>query len=343
MNRYKFTSDSIEKAKRFLRGKLKQAPTWAKRYKDDLKIKSGDIYYKDRKIVPVEKVRDVLRDEIYKKDSDIPPSRDAAFHICKSRYVGISRREIMKFLAGQRTLAETKPIPAQAKRKAGKPLKGFGFETDLIFVKKDDVHRSAPSFIRKDLPDLQYIVCTTEKITGLTRLSLVAKKDAAFVTPIVKKQLTSLCKQLKTKPSEVTLSSDKGGEFDAAQLRAFVKTFKHIARGSHVENRNRQAQSNLYRVLAARKAKTLESAVSQSEKLMNNTVNRIQKKTPNESASLDEKDTLKTYNKSRKAHVSSTKRELQVGDHVRNVSRLKLPQQFSYTRSQAQLRQHLRM
>ena len=136
MERYKFTPDSIGKARKFLSGKLKTGPTWAKRFKDDLKVKGTKVFYKNREVIPASKVDDTLRNDIFKIDADVPPSRDGAFHLCKQRYVGVSKRNVMKFLQAQRTLNETKPIPAQAKVSAGKKLKSYGFETDLIFVKE---------------------------------------------------------------------------------------------------------------------------------------------------------------------------------------------------------------
>ena len=321
MDRFKFTETALQKAKQFLKGKTKTGPRWAERYKSDLSVKGNQIFFKDRRVVGSHEVDDVLRDAIFKKASDIPPSRDGAFHLVKQRYVGISRRSIMKFLAAQRVLAETKPIPPQATKKSGRKLKQFTFETDLIFIKRDDVEKASPSFVKKNLPDLQYICCTTEKLTGLTRLDYCSVKDAKVVTPIVKKHIASMCKQLKTKPKDVELLSDRGAEFSEKDLSPFVKKYTYVARGSHVENRNRQAQQNLYRILKARQARTLKSAIAQSETLMNQTMNRIQKKTPNESAETDKKEVLSNYNKTRSKHIPSTNRELQIGDFVRVLVR----------------------
>ena len=122
-------------------------------------------------------------------------------------------------------------------------------ETDLIFVKRDDVVKASPRFERKDketLPDLQYIVHTTEKVTGLSRLHVVKSKDAGVVTPIVIKQIKAICKQLKVKTCTVGLRSDKGGEFSKQDLDKVVKKYTYVARGPHVESRNRQSQSTIF-------------------------------------------------------------------------------------------------
>ena len=321
MDRYKFPTDSIVKAKKFLSGKAKTGPAWAKRFKEDLSVKGTKIFYKDREIIASEKIDEVLREEIFKKDADIPPSRDGAFHIVKQRYVGVSKRKILSFLQAQRILVETKPIVAQAKRKSGKKLDKYSFETDLIFVKREDVLRADPKFEKKNVPELQYIVSTTESLTGLISLNLCKSKDSSVVTPIVIKQLKEMAKQLKTDLSKCDLSSDKGSEFNKKELDKVVQEYKYVARGSHIENRNRQAQQNLYRTLAARKASTLKSALAQSEKIQNNTYNRIQKATPNEAAEKKFDETKLSYNKKRATHQESVKRELEIGDHVRILIR----------------------
>ena len=78
MERYKFTTDNIGKARKFLSGKAKTGPAWAKRFKSDLKAQGTKVFYKDREIIPVSKVDDTLRNGIFKIDADIPPSRDGA-------------------------------------------------------------------------------------------------------------------------------------------------------------------------------------------------------------------------------------------------------------------------
>ena len=50
MNRYRFDEDGIAKAVEFLKGKSKDAPVWAKKYKADLKIKGKKVFYKGLEI-----------------------------------------------------------------------------------------------------------------------------------------------------------------------------------------------------------------------------------------------------------------------------------------------------
>ena len=138
MNRYKFTDASIKKAIKYIKG-AKTGPTWAKKFKDDLSVKSGKVFYKGMQVVPKERVDDVLRKEIYQPNGDVPSGRDAAFHICKQRYIGISRRALMKFIRAQKPLGQVKAALPKPKRSAGERLKNYTFETDLVFLKKNDL------------------------------------------------------------------------------------------------------------------------------------------------------------------------------------------------------------
>ena len=67
MNRYKFTDASLAKAIKFINGKINTGPAWAKKHKEDLKIKGKKLFYNGKEIVTRERIDEVLRSEIYKK------------------------------------------------------------------------------------------------------------------------------------------------------------------------------------------------------------------------------------------------------------------------------------
>jgi hypothetical protein len=321
MNRYKLTDATIEAAIKFLKKKSDTGPAFAVRFKDDLKVQGKQLLYKGTIVVSKEKVGDVLREEIYKKNATVPASRDAAFHLLKNKYTGITRRALMKWLLAQKTLGTTRPAPAAAKRSAGEKMKKYTFETDLIFLKRTDIVKADPKFKKKskdDVPDLSYFVSTCEKVTGLCRLDPVKEKDAVVVTPIVKRQINEMCKVLKTSPKNCALRSDQGGEFNHKELGKLVGSTLYVAMGPHIENKNRQAQTKFFRTLRARKSDSIADCMKQSEILLNQTYNRIHKGTPNELVSRDKDDNIKTFNDTRKEYVQGDKRkELNVGDHVR--------------------------
>ena len=110
MNRYKISGEQITKAKKFLQGKLKKGPTWAVKYKKDLKIEKTKLLFQGKEIIPIEKVDEVLRKEIYKKNTDVVPSRDSAFHTLKKRYSNISKRKIMEFFLCDHLFLNPPPI-----------------------------------------------------------------------------------------------------------------------------------------------------------------------------------------------------------------------------------------
>ena len=56
MNRYKFTTEGIKSAIKFLKNESETGPNWAVRYKADLKVKGSDVFYKDKKIITKEQV-----------------------------------------------------------------------------------------------------------------------------------------------------------------------------------------------------------------------------------------------------------------------------------------------
>ena len=250
MNRYKFTAKGISEAVKFLKNNSDSGPNWAVKYKDDLKVKGNDVYYKDKKIITKDKVDKVLRKEIYKIDADIPAARDSAFHLLKAKYTGITRRHLMKWLQAQKSVGETRPAVAKAKRSAGEKMKTYTFETDLIFLKRKDVIQADDKFEMKKLdvlPELMYIVSTIEKVTGLSRLTKCYKKEPAIVTPIVEKHIKEMCVLLQTKPVECNLRSDQGLEFNHKRLAKLVGKTKHVPMGPHVEAVNSRAQTQLFR------------------------------------------------------------------------------------------------
>ena len=66
MNRYKFSDDNIKKAIKYVLGKTKTGPVFAKKYKDELKVKKKKLYYNDKEIIAAERVDDLLRKKVYK-------------------------------------------------------------------------------------------------------------------------------------------------------------------------------------------------------------------------------------------------------------------------------------
>ena len=319
MNRYKFTHENVSQAIKFLKGKSEVAPTWAKRFKGGLTTKDGKVFFEKKQIVAAEDVDEILRDEIYKKDGDVCSGRDAAFHTLKQRYIGIGRRSLMAFIRAQKPLGEVKEALKKPKRKSGKPLKTYTFETDLIFLKKNDLEEANKKFINDEIPELSYILTTVEKVTGLVRFSYVLSKKASVVSPLVVQHCEEMCEALKVDIGKTELYSDAGGEFNLALFKPIFKKAENVPTGSSVENKNRQCEQTFFRILRQRKAKNIRSALEQSQKLLNNQYNRIHKKTPNEMVERNEEKTdITEYNSQRKSYIAGDNRKpFEVGTYVR--------------------------
>ena len=327
MDRFKITEAGLTKAKQFVKNGNGSPPKWATKYKEHLSIKGGKLFYKERQVIPKERVDDVLRKELYKKNGDIPSGRDAAFHLLKQRYTNISRRALMEFIRKQKPLGEVKAAVNQPKQAGGERLHEYIFETDLIFLKKNDLEKSNKKFIRDDIKELTYFVSTVEKVTGLCRFNYVLKKASELVTPIVIKQCEEMAALLGTTTSQCSIRMDRGGEFSIKELEKHFKKASHVNSGCAVENRNASFQKCYFQILRQRKATTILDAMRQSEKLMNNTYNRIHKKTPNELVErAEKKENILEYNRARKTYVAGDKRkDFNVGDHVRLLVKSKKP------------------
>ena len=166
MNRYKLQKDDFPAAIKYVQGKATkgQSPKWAVKFKSDLTVHGKKLKYKGMDIIPVSEVDAYLRKVIMDPKGDVPFARDSAFHVLKQRVAGIGRRAVMEFFRKQRTFGETRPAVPTPKMKGGEKLKKFTIETDLIFVRKNDLVKSNKRFAKDD--DLKfetYIVSTVEK------------------------------------------------------------------------------------------------------------------------------------------------------------------------------------
>lgn len=325
MNRYKVSKADYPNAKKYLEGTAfkKDTKSWAIKFKDDLKFKNKKLYYKDLLVIPQEDVDSYLRDQVYNKESDLPLSRDGGFHLIKKRVTGITRARFMKFLKAQSAVESTKNANRKAKVMSGPKMKKYHFECDLVFVRKPDfikIHRKFEDTIKQHET---YIVSVVEKVTGLTRLGYVYVKEQNVVTPIVIKFIKSICNQLGINPKDYKGSSDSGGEFSKEKLGRVLAGWDFVKLGSSIEKKNQTIQSRLFQLARMRRSYKIENLLKQVEKIENNNLNTIQKKTPNELADEQkeekEKETeqVATYNKKRKQHIGGNTTKFKVGDYVR--------------------------
>jgi hypothetical protein len=329
LSRYTIKKADFPAAIKFLGGKAfkKDTPSWAVRNQKFLQVVNGKVRYNDKEIIPDEDIDAYLRGLVFNKESKSPLSRDGMFkHIQAQNVAGISRRRVATFLKGQSVVVKGKsaePVP----KHAGKKLKRYHIETDLIFVRRRDIIKANKHFVsdvslRNETEegqekDLTYIVSTIEKITGLTRLSWHGSKRSSEITPIVIGQMKSIAKALKTPLKEIDLSSDKGGEFDQKALEKVVKSYKRVPTGPSVEKRNGDVQRVFFQMLRARRGKTIPSLIKLTEEITNNNYNRIIGKNANQAVKEEKKgEDITNYNKKRQKAGKDLKK-LEVGEFVR--------------------------
>ena len=97
---YKFYKSEIEKV---LAGKA--FPHWSFLTEK----KDNKLYYDGKEIVPVEEQTNIL--EFLYRDSMVSKSRDGLYAAVSDKYLGISRRDIQRFLNSQESYQITKPVP----------------------------------------------------------------------------------------------------------------------------------------------------------------------------------------------------------------------------------------
>ena len=328
LSRYTIKKADFPKAILYLQGKSfkSKSPSWAVKNKDYLQVVEGKVRYNNLPIIPNEEVEKYLRSLVFDKSSKSPLSRDGMFHHIKGKVAGISRRRIMQFLRGQSVIVKGKPAEPVPKL-AGKPLKTYHIEFDLIFLKKHDVQKANKHFrddqgLKGEMEKgkrtgLTYIVSTVEKITGLCKLDWVKTKKAKVVSPVVLRHIKEIASALKTPLKEIELSSDKGTEFSQQMLEKPVKSYVRVPTGSSVEKKNSDVQRVLFQMLRARRGKTIPGLITLTEDILNNNLNRITKKTANEAVEKEEKkQDIKQYNKKR-AVGGKDRTTLKIGDYVR--------------------------
>ena len=332
MNRYSIKQSDFPAAIKYIKtGEDKiSAPNWAVKYKDDLSIKNGKIFYQvDRELVSKERVSDYLREQIYSKDAKIPFGRDSSYYQLVKQCVGVTRRVLMEFLRSQKSLGSTRPSLAKPKQMSGIKIKKLTLETDLIFVRRPDLVKANKIFADQVDKKETYILTTVEKSSGLTRLAYIQSKSDTNAE--LEKQIKWFAKRFKVKTSDFAMRSDRGDEYNMERLKKLIPDYRFVKTAQSCERRNRLVQQNLFRLLKNRQATTVKDAVRKSQVLINATYNRIQKKTPNEVTEQKHDETLKKFNSKRKTFVKGDKRkEFDIGQRVRILTDEKVRRGIGY-------------
>ena len=323
LNRYRNVNQKdVDNTKLFVRGKIKESelPTWAKRFKDDLSVKTNQLLLGDRIVVSNQEREALMRKLIYDSKSDVAPSRDAGYYLIKKRYANISRRQWLAFLKAQRVIRKTDNAPRQAKQ-GGKKLTRTGeLECDLFFIRRKDL----PPHLRKGGTDLYAVLVAVDRLTSLCYVELTGSKERKSVTPALKKAVEFFKQRIGVPAAKQIWYMDGGTEFDPKFFSSRSIERHIVAAGSKVEKKNSDIQRQFHRLKNMERLSSIQDGLAQATKIVNNSYNRVIKMTADEAAekygSKDEsKKIMAEYNKHREKADEDRRRPLTMGDMVRIV------------------------
>ena len=309
VNRYKFSQKRIEQAKKYLKTKKGEQPSFLKVMKGS--VKEGKLFLDDRLVVPKEKVETYLRNKIL--DGKTPLSRDAAHYWIMKNTVGVSRSEVDAFLKKQRIIRETdnqQPTSKRAKRRV--KTKGQ-LHVDLVEIKfKDLPFEPVVPKIKFKLSeeeksegdeegDIQkgYFFGCVDSLTSLAYYRWSPFKSYRYITPIAKDCFDWFSKKLQIPKSKMHLVSDGGSEFDWNKYKQWGLKTRIVKMDPFIENKNSFFQRVFYRVAKMNKTRDLNQLVKLALTQVNRTVSSISKKAPVENLKRGMKDLVDTYNKKR--------------------------------------------
>ena len=295
-------------------------PKWAHKLKSPSvrKLAHGRLALFDgpKRVVSHDLVDDVLRELMLSSESDVPLSRDSGYYVIQQRYIGISRRALMGFLAKQTDLQLTQNRLGETKKK-GPELHHKGIlEADLIEGKKKDVRGLGKGYD-------WYWLTVIDRLTGYLDVEHLRHKTAkgagAMVPPAMERILDRMEARLGTPIKR--LFTDDGAEFKAGTKTLLdERNIKHlvVARGNRIEKANGTFQRIFYRLYRLKRG-TFGQLTQQALAMFNNT-RTIHGRTPTEALNVDDRTLATPYNQRRQAPSIAKgpgTGKLRVGDPVR--------------------------
>ena len=327
--------EGIALTKKFVSGKLKEGeklPRWAERFKEHFTV-SGDKLMLDGKEVIAKEDRDkVMRELVYKKDSDVGLARDAGYYQIQKRYWNITRRKWQLFLKAQESLRKTDNLPPRQKA-GGQKLKRKGeIEVDIFVITHKDLkdHKYLRKKGSQNLEDggkkLDYkILNAVDRLTSYCKTFIVARADSATVKNAVDKSLNFFQDLLELKRDEMFVYSDAGAEFASWTWDTLKVDHDFVSVGNKVEQKNSHLQRIFHRLKNSERMTSVSDGLKQAEKIANESYNRILKMSPAEAVKKYNgpagERLMELYNNARKKGDEDRRGKLEVGMRVRKVTR----------------------
>jgi hypothetical protein len=266
-------------------------------------------------VVPEEDVEKYLRKQIMDPESKMPMGRDSAYYHMQKTTVGISRRQLYKFLEKQEFLQMSKNIPREQKKGGTKHQKKGNLEMDLIEGKGGDLYENfGPT-------GNWYWLAIVDCLTGFGSVAMSRRKLPSHIAPKLAVLLDIMEFDLQTKVNEIRC--DHGREF-YTDVKALCKRRKikliQVQKGTRIEKFNQDYQRNFYRLARLHRG-TFTALEQQALDITNNTRNKNLKLTPKEALTKPEAQLAAAYNKPG-AHESMKPYkdvEPKVGDKCRHL------------------------
>lgn len=287
LNRLRITKKAVAAAIKYKKAPKGSPPPYLVQKIPNLRVKSGKLYSGQHELIPKENRAKTLKLFVYGKGSSKPFGRDSLFFALKNTTAGIPRRFVQEYIRQQPILSASESKPKRIVRQNTASIRSPMFwACDLVHVRVKDV----PDFYLGEPDDGQseaadrYFLTVVNLLTSYTYIRFTKRKLASHVAV----QMRSIVKDAKKKFARSggikIMASDDGKEFRGEVAKIFQEngiTHKVLKLSPHVESRNAYVQSVFYRVVQMKRGK-LKSAMQQTQKIVNSTLHRKLKITPNQ-------------------------------------------------------------
>ena len=325
LNRYRnVNKKEIDDAKRFVLSSTKdksKVASWVKRYADHLTVKDGKLLLDGRQVIGNDERDALMRELVYKKNSDIAPSRDAGYYKVKKRYANVSRRNWMDFLKKQRVIRMTDNAPPKQKHGGRKLNKKGELECDLFYIGKDDL----PKSLQSGTAEQTYALNVVDRLTSYCKVYFLGgTRTAKKVRPYLVKAVAFFAKLLNVEKKDMHMYHDGGGEFSDKNMDSLGVPHTQLDVGPKVEQKNSHIQRVFHRLKNSKRISSITDGLAQAEKIVNGSYNRIMKMSAEEAVKKynDPEETKKLilkYNDQREKADLDRRADLSIGDYVRIV------------------------
>ena len=304
LNRYKYTRAAIALAVKSLKSGADPRPSFLVNHPKAFRAKGKKLYQGERLVVAVEDKESHLRTLLYNNKNDYPFGRDSLFHVLKREFLGITKRDIERFLNAQEVIVARRSRPKEQKRQFVARVRRAGvLSGDLAELRPQDVPEDYLPNIEATAKETEYkpgrkmknvfkktsgsyhFYNLVDIYTGFLVSEIVSTKDQIVIAAVTKRLMAKMAKALGTRIQEVQF--DQGSEFFLSQkdLKESGVHARRMRTNATVEQVNAKYQRIFYTLVAQRRA-GYKATAALAVDISNNTLNRRLKRTPAEAVKM---------------------------------------------------------